>query len=210
MIAGLDEAGRGPILGPLVLALCACPDPRRLERLGVADSKHFGSGPRARRVRMQLCREIMAESRIFWIQVEASVIDSFVISGPGLNELERRAAVLLLRNCGPVQEIQADGETLFSPLQAHFPNLLARNRADAQLPAVAAASIVAKTLRDSWMECYETRMASAGFPLFGGGYPNAATMDFIRRWEQAFGQPPPHMRLSWRRPHPPAGDLFSS
>ncbi len=209
MIAGIDEAGRGPIIGPLFLALCACPSPDALVSLGVADSKSFGSGPHARRARARLCREILASCRVHWIQVEARVIDAFVLSGPGLNELERQAAIRLLRDCGPLRSVHADGRTLFSPLQSRFPHLQAQDKADRDHPVVAAASIVAKALRDEWMERYERRMAAAGFPLSGGGYPNAATMDFVARWERAFGCLPPHTRKSWHR-RPLTGDLFPS
>lgn len=208
MIAGIDEAGRGPLIGPLVVALCACPDPQKFVQLGVADSKHFGSGPRARHVRARLCRDIMAQSRVFWVQIEAHIVDEFVLSGVGLNVLERQAALRLLQHCGPVHEVYADGKTLFSPLQIHFSHLHAQDKADVQYPVVAAASIVAKTLRDFWMERYETHMASMGFPLSGGGYPNAATMDFVKRWKSTFGNLPPHVRQSWRCPSYTVENLF--
>jgi len=195
--AGLDEAGRGPLIGPMYLAVCVTPRPEALLELGVADSKTFGSGEAARLKRRHICRALFGRCELRWIQIPAHVIDEHVASGPGLNELERRAAALLLRQVRPPARIVADGRTLFGPLAALFPQLVAENRADQDFPEVAAASIVAKTFRDDWMESYERTMLAQGFLLRGGGYPNAATEEFLHRWESRFGTFPPHLRRSW-------------
>jgi len=197
MKAGLDEAGRGPLIGPMFLALCVAGHPEELLELGVADSKSFGAGEAARRARRAICRALAARCELRWVQVPAAVIDDHVARGPGLNELERRAAELLLRQVRPPARIVADGRTLFSPLAVRFPQLIAEDRADRDFPEVAAASIVAKTFRDDWMEAYERSMLTRGFRVRGGGYPNAATMDFIEAWEKRHGGPPPHLRRSW-------------
>jgi len=197
MKAGLDEAGRGPLIGPMFLAVCVTPRPELLPDLGVADSKTFGSGEAARLRRRRICHALFGRCELRWIQIPAHVIDDHVARGAGLNELERRAAALLLRQVRPPARIVADGKTLFGPLTAHFPQLVAENRADQDFPEVAAASIVAKTFRDDWMENYERSVLALGFTLRGGGYPNAATRDFIEVWERRYGRPPPHLRRSW-------------
>ena len=197
MKVGLDEAGRGPVIGPMFLALCVTGQPEALLEMGVADSKTFGAGEAARRQRRRICRALAARCELRWIQIPAAVIDDHVARGPGLNELERRAAEVLLRQVRPPARIVADGRTLFSPLTARFPQLIAEDRADRDYPEVAAASIVAKTFRDDWMEAYERAMLVRGFPMRGGGYPNAATMAFLEAWELRHGGPVPHLRRSW-------------
>ena len=128
----------------------------------------------------------------------ASVIDAHVAGGPGLNELERRAAGCLLRQMMRRPErIVADGQTLFAPMTSAYPQLVAVNKADRDYPEVAAASIVAKTFRDDWMRAYERFVLSRGFVLRGGGYPNGPTSEFIEAWEHRFREPPPHLRHSW-------------
>jgi ribonuclease HII len=196
--AGLDEAGRGPLIGPMYLAVCVTPRPETLTDLGVADSKTFGSGEGARLPRRRICHALFGRCELRWIQIPAHVIDEHVIGGPGLNELERRAAALLLRQVRPPARIVADGRTLFGPLAVHFPQLVAENRADQDFPEVAAASIVAKTFRDDWMENYGRTMLSLGFEVRGGGYPNASTEEFLQGWERRFGGSPPHLRRSWK------------
>ncbi|MBU1243398.1 hypothetical protein KJ612_09375 [Myxococcota bacterium] len=198
MNAGLDEAGRGPVIGPMFLALCVSGSPGELTELGVADSKSFGSGEAARRERRRICHELFSRCELRWVQIPASVIDAHVDGGPGLNELERRGAECLLRQVRPLERIVADGKTLFSSLAGKYPQLIAVNGADRDYPEVAAASIVAKTFRDDWMQAYERFARSRGFELRGGGYPNGPTMTFIEEWEHRFGHPPPHLRRSWK------------
>ncbi len=198
MNAGLDEAGRGPLIGPMFLAVCSCGRPEDLLEIGVADSKTFGSGETARHRRRSICRELFNRCEVRWIQVAASVIDEHVSGGPGLNELERRAAGCLLRQVSrPPERIVADGRTLFSPLSRVFPQLTAVDKADRDYPEVAAASIVAKTFRDEWMQSYERFVQARGFRLLGGGYPNTPTLAFIEAWVERFGEAPPHLRRSW-------------
>jgi ribonuclease HII len=197
MNAGLDEAGRGPLIGPMFMALCVSSSPGKLIDLGVADSKSFGSGEGARRARRRICFDLFSHCEIRWIQVPAAVIDVAVAVGPGLNELERQAALSLLGQVRSPARIVADGKTLFSPLMACFPQMIAVNGADRDYPEVAAASIVAKTFRDDWMLAYERFARSRGFDLRGGGYPNAPTRTFIQAWETRYKESPPHLRKSW-------------
>lgn len=197
MKAGLDEAGRGPLIGPMFLAVCVTPRPELLPDLGVADSKTFGAGEAARKIRRSICQALFGRCELRWIQIPAHIIDDHVSRGPGLNELERQAAALLLRQVRPPARIVADGKSLFGPLTAHFPQLVAENRADRDFPEVAAASIVAKTFRDDWMANYERAMLALGFQVRGGGYPNEATKAFIELWEGRYGCPPPQLRRSW-------------
>ena len=111
------------------------------------------------------------------------------------------AAELLRR--GPVaaaDRIICDGQRLFSPLAREFPGLVAEDRAEDAHLCVAAASIVAKNLRDVAFEAIASRYEAEFGPLRGGGYPNAATRAFIEWHEVTYGRPPEEIRRSWGRP----------
>lgn len=204
---GVDEAGRGPILGPMVLAAVALDDASAatLAAAGVADSKAFGSGLRAKQRRRELAAEI--ERRAAWVHTRIAhpvEIDARVERGE-LNHLEREMAAELLRR-GPItaaDRIICDGHRLFSPLARDFPGLVAQDRAEGAHLCVAAASIVAKNLRDVAFESIASKYEPQFGPLRGGGYPNAATRAFIEWHEVTFGRPPEEIRQSWGRPRTP-------
>ncbi|MCA9637643.1 MAG: hypothetical protein KC420_16570, partial [Myxococcales bacterium] len=83
-VIGVDEAGRGPILGPMALAAVAV-DPEGVDalvRLGVADSKRFGAGAKAQALRAELAaaiEECVLEARCVLVTVPA--IDARTLRG---------------------------------------------------------------------------------------------------------------------------------
>jgi len=215
LVLGIDEAGRGPALGAMVLAAVAV-DPaaaRRLSRAGVADSKSFGAGPEAHEKRLALYEIVRAHAA--WIAIDVcdvEVVDAYVARG-ALNELERERAAAFMRAAPPCRRIIADGRRMFGPLVAEFPNLEARDRAESHHVAVAAASICAKVRRDELFACIAARYAADFGPFAGGGYVNAATRAFARAYVRRHGTLPPEARHSWpwqgvrtgKRPQPRAG-----
>src|SRR5690349_23934521 len=92
---GIDEAGRGPALGPMVMAVVAL-DTRAaasLSRAGLADSKSFGSDEDARARRAELAAKVKAAARFVAIEeVSVDEIDRRVANNE-LNVLEREVAV---------------------------------------------------------------------------------------------------------------------
>ncbi len=196
---GIDEAGRGPALGPLVVAAVAldATAARRLGRAGVADSKSFGSGDKARAARAELVALI--ERTAIWIGIEVcdvDAVDAYTARGL-LNQLERERALRLVERAPVHGRIIADGRTLFAPLRAQLPHLEARDRAESFHVAVAAASLCAKVRRDELFECIAARYTHAFGPLHGMGYVNPATRTFARRFVRAHGALPPEARTSW-------------
>jgi ribonuclease HII len=146
---GVDEAGRGAQIGPLVLAAVAL-TPEQCDLLlaaGLRDSK-----PLAARRRRALAATIRASAS--WAATEASssrVVDRYVAGGfrgaPTLNVLEQRMATRLIRLAPPCTTIVADGQVLFRPLEDYFPNLRPVNHADDTEPSMVAAAILAKVER---------------------------------------------------------------
>ena len=215
LVLGIDEAGRGPALGAMVLAAVAL-DPtaaRRLSRAGVADSKSFGAGAEAHAKRLALYAIVRAHAT--WIAIDVcdvDVVDAYVARG-GLNVLERERAAAFIRAAPPCRRIIADGGRLFGPLRAEFPTIEARDRAESHHVAVAAASICAKVRRDELFACIAARYAADFGPVTGGGYVNAATRAFARAYVRRHGALPPEARHSWpwqgvrtgKRPQPRAG-----
>lgn len=200
-VLGIDEAGRGPVLGPLVLCGVRIERSRltRLEALGVRDSKSFGSGERAKAQRKALAMEISKLASVHVEVAEPDEVDRFTREG-GLNRLEQDLAARVIEASSPCEQIWADGARLFSPLQARFPQLEAENRADRDHAIVAAASIVAKVERDERLAQLLAPAVAVLGEARGGGYPNAATARFLQQYVTRFGALPPGVRRSWSWP----------
>jgi ribonuclease HII len=198
---GIDEAGRGPILGPMVVAVVAVTEGQAaaLDGRGVRDSKAYGSGARAHERRSEIVRQLahLTSSAVFEV-VSVATIDAYTNRG-ALNELEREVAARLLgRLAAPAEAtIIADGARMFAPLTRAFPNLKAVDRGESAHVSVAAASILAKTVRDNEFSAIAVRYAAEYGPLSGGGYLNAPTRRFIDTYKAKHGSPPPETRLSW-------------
>lgn len=196
---GIDEAGRGPVLGPMVLAAVAVRTraAAALTRAGVTDSKAFGAGDDAHARRSELAERVraLAESVVLEV-VEPAEIDRRVAVNQ-LNHLEREVAERLIAQSPPARRIVCDGERLFGPLCERFPHLEARDRGESAHVAVAAASIVAKVRRDQLFREIAARYEPDFGPLRGGGYDNAATRRFLDAYVARHGCLPPEARRSW-------------
>jgi ribonuclease HII len=199
VILGIDEAGRGPVLGPLVVAAVALRPARAaaLTRLGVCDSKLFGAGPPAQARRAELAGHVVRLAEAIHTEViEHLEVDRYTARGR-LNELERRAARVLIALSPPVKRIVADGIQVFGPLRGEYPHLEAFDDGESVHVAVAAASIVAKDCRDRLFAAIAERYREEFGEVRGGGYVNAATADFLRRYHGRYGCFPPETRRSW-------------
>lgn len=195
---GIDEAGRGPILGPMVVAAVALDSRaiRVLRRAGLADSKKF-VGDDARQRRAALAAQIRDHARFVAIEVvEPQEIDERVARRE-LNVLERERARALLAQAPVCRRIIADGRTLFGSLRSEYPALRAYDRAEARHAAVAAASVVAKHERDHRFSLLCDGWRADFGEIAGGGYLNPATRAFLRAYRDRFGDFPPATRRSW-------------
>jgi len=205
LVAGVDEAGRGPMLGPMVMAVAAVrPEAEDiLVSLGVRDSKLIA--PRRRTRLRDILLEVLDYAAIR--VVEPHEIDEAVAgeSYENLNYLEAGVAAELIRgllaHCS-VDVVYVDSP---DPVSARFGRLVERlvggrvrvvaeSDADKKYPVVSAASIIAKTERDRLIEELKNR-----FGDFGSGYPSdPRTRKWAKAWLEAHGEPPPIARRSWK------------
>ncbi len=210
MEGGIDEAGRGPVIGPLVVAGVAVPDPAVLLELGVKDSKQL---PPAKRDRLaRILRDLpgaVVEVRV----IEAPVLDE-EMARASLNEIEARrfADITACLAAAGARRVVADaadvdavrfGRRIARELPADLPQghpeVLAEHRADATWPCVAAASIIAKTVRDDAVAALARRLERILDRPLGSGYPSdPKTQAFLKAWLEAHGDLPEGTRRSWR------------
>jgi len=175
---GIDEAGRGPVLGPMVLAGVVVPqgEMSRLADWGVKDSKVFGSGARAQAKREALAHRIMASFRHKITVLSPEIIDRYVREH-SLNKLEQKTARDIIASL-PAETVVLDGASLFKPLVGDSVHAL--NKADETYLSVAAASILAKWKRDVLFDELCQPFTDSFGDIRGGGYANAKTLEFVK------------------------------
>ncbi len=192
IIGGGDEAGRGAVIGPLVVSVIAVSKgrERKLSEIGVRDSKLLTR--RKREFLFDDIKEVCEEVKAYPISNEE--INAAMRSGVSLNQLEAiRFAQLVDTLESNVQKMYIDSPDVRAErfgmrmkLSAKKPMLvvgaaagkkdkangsmrvISEHKADARYPAVSAASIVAKVLRDREMERIERE---SGVEI-GSGYPS--------------------------------------
>lgn len=205
---GIDEAGRGPAIGPMVMAAVAI-DSRTaaiLTRKGLRDSKAYGAGEDAHALRCDLAAEIRSRAVfVATIEIEHTEIDARVCRGE-LNVLEREKATTLIEQAPAVDKIIADGKRMFAALGARFQNFVSCDRAEEEHAAVAAASVVAKALRDTRFDQIKRRYEDDCGPITGGGYSNPATQRWLRTYVEKYNRLPEEARRTW--PYPYVEDLI--
>jgi ribonuclease HII len=175
LVCGIDEAGRGPLAGPVVAAAVILDPAQRI--IGLNDSKKL-SGKR----RDQLAVEIRAKA-LAWAVAEASVeeIDRLNILQATLLAMQRAVAALAVRPTAAL----VDGNRcpqLGMPAEAVV-------KGDGQIAPIAAASILAKTFRDAGMLELHARFPDYGFDRHMG-YPTPAHLAAL----QSHGVSPVHRR----------------
>ena len=175
LLCGVDEAGRGPIAGPVTAAAVILPEDFPTGVL--ADSKALS--PRQREKAARLIRQRALALATGWVKPEE--IDRLNIHRATLLAMARALGRLDLRP----DLILVDGR--FTP-PVDLP-CLAVVRGDSAVPAIMAASIIAKTVRDRWMCLYARREPRYGFEEHKG-YPTAAHRQKVRQ----FGLTPIHRR----------------
>lgn len=199
---GVDEAGRGCLLGPLVVAGVSASRSgvEKLKALGVKDSKLLSPTRRE-----ELYPEILeAADRVHWASITPGEIDEVVIHGKRLRKLNYLEAVYFARVIDKLgaRTVTVDasdtvaarfGRDISANLKAKC-KVVALHKADRDFPVVSAASIVAKVERDRQVNLLRKVEGD-----FGSGYPSdPLTKDFFIRWIRRGDPLPPYARKSWK------------
>lgn len=202
MHGGIDEAGRGPVFGPLVVAGVAVPELHPLRELGVRDSKRLA--PRQRERLARLIRDLPG-AVVVVEAVEASRIDALRAT-QSLNGIETtlfaRVAERLESREVVVDAADVDAARFGRHVAAAMAapcRIVSEHGADDRHPAVAAASIVAKVERDGAVADLARRLERRLAMPLGSGYPgDARTQAFLSAYVQAHGELPDGCRRSWQ------------
>lgn len=164
-IAGLDEVGRGPLAGPVVAAAVVL-DMRRVPA-GLADSKALPAGRRE-----ELFLEILETAHVGIASVCAAEIDRINIRQASLLAMCRALAAL---PCLPDVALVDGNDAPHMPCPVHT-----IVKGDATIPSIAAASIVAKVVRDRMMRRLDAQYPAYGFAT-NVGYSTRTHLDALGR-----------------------------
>ena len=175
LLAGVDEAGRGPLAGPVCAAAVILDPKRPIE--GLADSKKLSA--KKREALAPLIRERALAWAIAWAEPEE--IDRVNILRATMNAMRRAVEGLQVApDC-----VWVDGNRLPDlPYPAE-----AIVKGDAKVPAISAASILAKTARDAKMREYAEQYPEYGFERHAG----YGTKEHVAALEK-FGPTPIHRK----------------
>jgi len=195
LILGIDEAGRGPVIGPMVIA-GYCIEEEKIEllkSLGVKDSKEL-----TRKQREEIYKEIIKlTDKYKYIIIGPKTIDYYVYKNK-LNYLEFKNMIKI------IEEIKPDKVIIDSPIVntkkviEYIKNnlkinveIIAENRADRNYPIVSAASIIAKVIRDREIDKIKEKINID----FGSGYPSDERT--IKVLKEDYDKIKDYVRESW-------------
>ncbi len=224
MPTGMDEAGRGPVMGPMVVAAYWTGDEEGLRRMGIRDSKVLSPARRE-----HLASLLASRGAHSVLVVPAASIDT-AREHMTMNELEvmcfSSAGASLLSGRSVLSSglpkgitVTVHGKVQGDPLvkvdaadvvEGRFGEgirrgildlvgdmeleVLSKHKADRDHPCVGAASIIAKVDRDLSIKGISKMLGTE----IGSGYPSdPVTMGFLERWVLRTGSLPPHCRHTW-------------
>ena len=214
LISGIDEAGRGSIIGPLVIASVTANKKtiKKFSRIGVKDSKKLSA-----KNREIFARIIMDESENVMIsKLSGKKIDravkfrkeylknkNFITNNKiiGLNELEAHSMSKMIKKMNSHSVFVDSCDVKPERFKERIENRLNSNmkiysshKADEKYVVVAAASVVAKYMRDK--EIFKLKRK---FGEMGSGYPSdPATRIFLQKWLKKNKTMPDFTRKSWK------------
>lgn len=198
MIAGIDEAGKGPVLGPMCVAGVMMDEKKldALSRIGVKDSKQLTA-----KKREALAVEIKKlADKYFILEVSPTQIDE-------LRKIMTMNEIMVVCYAKVLEELKPDrafvdaadviaarfGENIKKKYSREI-EITSEHNADEKYPIVSAASILAKVQRDALVKKLEKE---AGVEI-GSGYPaDPKTIKFLENWIREHGTLPDFARSSW-------------
>ena len=195
LICGVDEAGRGPVLGPLVMAAILIDEEgeKKLRWMGVKDSKLLS--PPVREELFERIREIVLDFRIEVIEPDAIDL-SLNEENFNLNWLEAETSARMVSEMNPDKIIIDCPSVNIPAYKDYFSNrlssgvkqkaeLVVEHKADVNHIVVGGASIVAKVIRDKYIENIKNEIGID----FGSGYMSDPTpKDFLEQYFDKYAQ----------------------
>ena len=202
MISGIDEAGRGSVIGPLVIAGVSFEeeDLPNLKKIGVKDSKLLSTTKREKL--SEKIRDLAINYHVVYLS--PFEIDRVVEKGKRLHKLNRfeakaMAKVISILKPDIVYVDASDvlpgrfGDHIAENLDFN-PIIVSEHKADVNYPIVSAASIIAKVERDLVISNLNKKYGNLGC-----GYPHDNnTRLFLRNWIKKHGEYPDFVRKSWK------------
>ena len=167
MICGVDEAGRGPLMGPVVAAACILPDGVKIE--GLDDSKKLSEKKRER----------------LYIEITEKAL-AYCVASASVEEIEElnilNAAMLAMKRAIEGLHIKADFALIDGNCSRGF-NIPTKTvvGGDAKVPSIAAASILAKVTRDRLCYEYDKEYPEYSFGKHKG-YGTKVHMEALRKY----------------------------
>ena len=201
-VCGVDDAGRGPVIGPLVIAGVMIEEERldRLKTVGVKDSKQLLSSARTR-----LSKKIPGIVDDYHVlEIGAQELDRIVNRAPKfqrLNLLEAKVMAQVIEKLKPDLAYVDSSDTRTERFKNNIldclsftPRIISEHKADINYPVVSAASIMAKVHRDNKIEEIKREYGE-----IGSGYAHdVLTVKFLRDYYSDHRDFPPIVRRSWK------------
>jgi ribonuclease HII len=202
LVSGIDEAGRGSVIGPLVIAGISLPTVRvkDLTVLGVKDSKLLTP-----KQRLKLAEKIeKIATAVSYKEISVAEIDRTVSKGRRgfkLNHLEARFMAKILDDLKPRVAYVDAADVIAERFGRHIADManfdvkvISEHKADRKYPIVSAASILAKVRRDNIIA-----KLRKSYGELGSGYPgDPTTIEFLRLWVKKYDAYPKFVRKSWK------------
>jgi len=184
MIAGADEAGRGCVIGPLVIAVAVAKEEaaKRLRRAGVRDSKLLSASARKR-----LAVKVRRECGVLVDMVTAEELNRLMGRRISLNEIEAMRIAKMFMKLGEgvraayVDSPDTEPERFERRIRRYYNApfaVMCENKADFKYPIVGAASIIAKVERDAEIERIKRIV---GFDFNSGYSSDAVTVAYLKK-----------------------------
>lgn len=201
-IIGVDDAGRGCVIGPLVICGVSVEEGllNELIGIGIKDSKML-----SRKKREMLYDLIMSFGvKYEVVKIPPRKIDLYVKRKKKHEKLNKLEAINM---AGVINRLEGDTviidacdtnisvfyDQVYKRLNREV-RLVVAHKADRLYPVVSAASIIAKVERDREIDVLRKRYGD-----FGSGYPSdRKTIEFLRNWLMSYGTLPPIVRKSWK------------
>ena len=196
IVCGVDDAGRGSVLGPLVIAGISIERSKikHLSEIGVRDSKQLSPARRE-----HLYKKIIdIVDNYYVVKIPPRLIDQSVRKNQ-LNDLEAQYMAKVISKLKPNSSYVDSCDV--NPIRfgkkisklAQSGRIYSRHHADSKFAVVSAASIIAKVNRDK--EIAKLRKKHD----LGSGYPSdSKTMQFVRDWIFTYKKTPQFVRASWK------------